>query len=116
MRMRMVFLLLMVMLCWLRLSLEGRVVCLLSFGELLEKGLRRVILERKCRLADGNSGRLLTLLFPFQVSFESVEEEAVMRDTVPVKHFLLLLSSYTVVLVEKVKESTLWFFEGCVCA
>jgi len=100
----------------LRLGLESRVVSLLGLCELLEEGLRRVIFERERRLADGDGGGLLTHLFSLEISFESIEEKTVMRDTVPVKDLLLLLSSNTVVLVQEVEEGTLWLFERCICA
>ena len=37
-----------------------------------------------------------------------------MWDTVPVEHFLLLLSSDAVVLVHEVEERALWLLERCV--
>ena len=85
---------------------------MLGLGQLLEKGLRRVEFEGHGRFADGDRGRLLTHLLALQVPLESIQEQAIMRHAVPVKHLLLLLGPDAVVLVEEIQECALRFLEG----
>jgi len=84
---------------------------LLSLGELLEEGLRGIVFERQSRLAHGHGGRLLTSLLTLEVAFESIEEESIMWNAVPVEDLLFLLCANTVVLVEEIEERALGFFE-----
>ncbi|KAI6755136.1 hypothetical protein HG531_004242 [Fusarium graminearum] len=54
-----------------------------------------------------NSGGFLAHLLSLEVAFQRVKEQAIMGDAVPVKDFLLLLSSDAVVLVKEVEEGAL---------
>ena len=55
----------------------------MGLGELLVQALRRVVLERQGRLADGDGGGFLAHLLALQVTLESVEEQTIMRDAEP---------------------------------
>ena len=68
-------------------------------------------MKRQSRFADSNGGGFLTHLLTLKIAFQRVKKQTVVWDTVPVKDLLLLLCSDAVVLVEKVKESALGFFE-----
>lgn len=90
---------------------RGR-VRLLRLGQLLVERLGGVELERERRLVDGDCSGLLAHLLTLQVPLESVEEETVMRNAVPVEDLLFLLGSDAVVLVQEVEERALGLFEG----
>lgn len=85
---------------------------MLGFGELLKERLGGIEFERKSWFIDSDSCGLLSHLLPLEVAFESIEEESVVWYAVPVENLLLLLCADAVVLVQEVKEATLWLFEG----
>jgi hypothetical protein len=71
----------------------------------------RVVVEWHGRFGGGASGRFLSHFLTLQISFKSIEEEAVVRDGKPVEDFLFFLGSNTVVLVEEIKEFRLRFLK-----
>jgi len=85
---------------------------LLSFGELLEERLGRIEFKGKSWFIDSNSCGLLSHLLPLEITFEGIEEESVVWYAVPVENLLLLLCPNAIVLVQEIKETTLWLFEG----
>ena len=89
---------------------------MLGLCELFEERLRRVKFEGKSWLADGHCRCFLIHLFPLQVSLERVEEQPVMRYTVPKEDLLLLLSPYAIVFVHEIQERTLRLLEGSIRA
>jgi hypothetical protein len=100
----------------LLLGREGRRIGLLGFGKLLKERLRRVEFERQGRFTDRHGRCLLSHLLTLEISLKSIKEESIMGDTIPVKDFLLLLRPNAIVLVQEVKETTLWLFQGGISA
>jgi hypothetical protein len=88
----------------------------LSLGELLEQRLARVELEREGGLADSHRCSLLAHLLALEVALQRIEEETVVRHTVPVEDLLLLLRTDAVVLVQKVEEGAFRLFQRSVSA
>lgn len=87
---------------------------MLCLRKLLVKRLGRVELEGQSRFSNRDGGRLLTHLFSLQVALQRVEEQSVVRYTVPVEDLLLLLRADTVVLVQEVEEGALGLFQRCI--
>jgi hypothetical protein len=62
----------------------------LGFGELLVEARFRVIGERVSWFANNMSCWLKTQFSPFEITFEGIEEEAIVRDGEPIKGLMLL--------------------------
>jgi hypothetical protein len=76
----------------------------LGFCELLVETTFRVIGERVSRFAD-NVGRWLeTHFFPFEITFEGIEEEAIVGDGEPIKDLLFLLGADALIFEEEIEK------------
>ena len=95
---------------------KRRRVRLLCFRQLLVERLRRVEFKGLGRLTHSDRGRFLAHLFTFQITFQRIQEQAIMRNAVPIEYLLLLLRPNTVILVQEIEESTLGLFQRRICA
>lgn len=63
--------------------------------------------ETPCWFSDNLSSRLLTLLLPLQISFESIKEKSIVWYGEPEEDFLFLLSSNASILEQEIQEVAL---------